>query len=135
MADLMEGLQEMESRRNERIKKYGPQIRDALRLTPHLERKSGYRYGGNAILNKPAFHSTAAVSWKFDVYNSASRVHGSLSITDCSENIALDLSFSSTAELINVTHKLKQLVLQVEMALAVAESFNLVAEVLESADD
>lgn len=77
------------------------------------------RAGGGTILNDPAYHSVASVSYRVQVNASADEgsgatkyknVDGSITISDCNKSITLDLGFSTQAMYENNQHKIDRLI-------------------------
>lgn len=77
------------------------------------------RSGGGTILNDPAYHSVASVSYRVQLNADAEEgsgkikyksVDSSMTISDCNKSIALDLSFSTPEMYENNQHKLDRLI-------------------------
>ena len=70
--------------------------------------KKIFEFGVSSLLNKPKFHSTAAIAIKISLdYNFPS---GHLYISDCTRTISLNLDFDSEEEMDNSLFKLNKIV-------------------------
>lgn len=82
---------------------------------PLFPDKKLFKRANNAILNKPNYHSVAAVSWYILVTQDTQWVDGSVSISDCSRAITLDLCYGEEQEdYENSLHKVDVLIDKLE---------------------
>src|SRR5690606_13816102 len=85
--------------------------------------QNSLNWARNAMLNKPGFHSVAAISVEISYHTAAkgehwTGVHGSLHISDCSRVISIDLDATARSgkleklllEIDNTQHKLDTLI-------------------------
>lgn len=77
-------------------------------------------WGNSRVLNKPGFHSVAAIAYRVSIskgYGSKKWwTSGSLQISDCTRVIELDLDSTTAPQLDNSLHKLDTIIEMCEQA-------------------